>query len=84
MSWIRFNETVLGVGKRSFVRGEYVKMGSAAIGTLRVEWFDYVAQPTELEIARAKRSSRQKEAQEKRTVPFKTDPVTGVQRRKDD
>jgi len=83
-TWVKFNESVLGVGKRSFVRGEYAYLKTKVLNSLRVEWFDYVAQPTELELARAKRSSRQREAQEKRTLPFKTNPVTGAQRRKDD
>ena len=67
-SWVKFNETVIGLGDKTYIRGEYAYIGDKLVNSMRVDWFDFVPKPTELELAREKRRSRQREAQERRRL----------------
>ena len=82
MQWIQFNETVCGVGKKTYVRGDFARLSDKLISQLRVDWFNYVPEPTEIEKARATRAGRQREAQMYNKHKTRIDPVTGQQRRK--
>ena len=82
MQWVQFTETVCGVGKRTYLRGDYARLGRDRINELRVGWFDYVDEPTAIERERAKRAAKQRDAQTKFSNRNKTDPVTGQQWRK--
>lgn len=67
-TWVKFNKTVIGLGDKTYIRGEYACLSDRLVNSMRVDWFDFVPKPTELELARAKRRSRQREAQEKRKI----------------